>query len=232
MKQRLLVIQHTPVEGLGRLEGILRREQIDVQWIRPDAAVSPADLQGVSGVVVLGGPMGVYELDRHPRLADEKRLIEAALRSELPLLGICLGSQLLASVLGSDVRPGPQKELGWYDVMCEPDAAHDALFSQLPPRFAALHWHGDIFELPKAAVPLARSALTQRQAFRYGPNAYGLLFHLEADAAQVRAMCHAFADEVAAVSSSAELLSAQTAQHEPAVSAHAEPLFSAFLRML
>jgi GMP synthase (glutamine-hydrolysing) len=143
--------------------------------------------------------MGVYESDRHPRLVDEQELIRSALAARVPVLGICLGSQLLASALGARVYPAPAKEIGWYDVALERNAESDPLFAGAPARFKALHWHGDVFDLPEGAVPLARSAMTRHQAFSHGGVAWGLLFHLEAGVEEMKKMIAGFPDEAATV---------------------------------
>jgi GMP synthase (glutamine-hydrolysing) len=156
----------------------------------------PADLRGMAGLVVMGGPMGVYEAEVHPHLLAEQRLIESALRLELPVLGVCLGSQLLAATLGARVAPGPRKEIGWFPVTCTEAARTDPLFAAAPATFTALHWHGDAFDLPSDATSLARSELTPHQAFRWGKAAHGLLFHLEATLEQVDSMAQLFAEEL------------------------------------
>ena len=102
----------------------------------------------------------------------------------------------LAAALGARVRPGPRKELGWYPVELSQQGADDTLFKGAPRRFEPFHWHGDVFDLPTGAVSLARSELTELQAFRFGSSAYGLLFHLEATAAQIAAMTATFANEL------------------------------------
>ena len=194
----IVVIQHAVVEGLGRIEPALREAGLGVEVVPPDMALPSDGCGGAAGLIVLGGPMGVYEVDRHPRLRDEMLLVEEALTVELPVLGVCLGSQLLAAVLGAKVRPGPSQELGWHEVTLMAQAKADPLFRALPATFKALHWHGDVFALPSGAYHLARSAMTECQAFRYGPSAWGILFHLEAGLSQVRAMATTFPDEVLA----------------------------------
>ena len=141
----------------------------------------------------MGGPMGVYEQDRYPFLRDELRLIEAALKDGRPVLGVCLGSQLLAAALGAKVVKGPGKEIGWYPVSLLAGARDDRLFGSAPDSFTPLHWHGDVFDLPAGAVALATSEKTPLQAYRYGENVYGLLFHIEPDAAIVAGMVRDFA---------------------------------------
>jgi GMP synthase (glutamine-hydrolysing) len=112
-------------------------------------------------------------------LRDEMALIESALAADKPILGICLGSQLLAATLGAEVRRGEQREIGWYPVRLGEAAKDDRLTRELPPEFVAVHWHSDVFDLPQGAVALASSDKTPLQAYRYGAKAYGFLFHAE-----------------------------------------------------
>jgi GMP synthase (glutamine-hydrolysing) len=228
----VIVVQHVLAEGLGRIESLLREGSVDLQFVPPDAVMPPGGCHHASGLIVLGGPMGVYEADRHPRLRDEMRLIEEALKAQLPTLGLCLGSQLLAAVLGARVYPGPAKELGWHEVVLEEAAKRDCLFRGLPARFHALHWHGDVFDLPKGASRLARSAMTQCQAFSYGPSAWGLLFHLEAGASEMRAMAEAFPDEVRAGETTPAELVESTARHEAASARLASIVFGRWVELV
>jgi GMP synthase (glutamine-hydrolysing) len=173
----------------------------------------PGELGEAAGLVVMGGPMGVYEAERHPHLAAELALLRDAVRRGRPVLGICLGSQLLAAALGARVYASGRKEIGWLPVHLEGAAGDDALFAGMPASFDALHWHGDVFDLPPGAVPLARSALTAHQAFRHGRAAYGLLFHLEVHPEQVDSMSSAFAGELAEAGVDPAALAAGTARH-------------------
>jgi len=144
----------------------------------PDAQPS---LDGYRGMVVLGGPMNVDEVDRHPHLATEVRLIQNAIDCGMPILGVCLGAQLIAKALGASVRPNREKEIGWHDVEVGEEGRGDPLFRHFGASERIFQWHGDTFEVPSGAVHLARSALCANQAFRYGENVYGLQFHLEVD---------------------------------------------------
>ena len=169
------MIQHEPGEGPGALTPFLRGARL----VRPFAGDGvPRD---ADALVVLGGGMGVYEQDRLPHLADEIQLLRRCLEKERPVLGICLGSQLLAAAAGAEVAKAESKEIGFYRVRLTPQARDDELFSAAPPNFVAFHWHGDAFTLPSGAIPLASSTLTPLQAFRCGSRAWGVQFHLEVD---------------------------------------------------
>jgi GMP synthase-like glutamine amidotransferase len=193
-----LILQHVAVEGPGGVGAALRARGVALRTVRLFAGEPVPVHCDADALVVMGGPMGVYEQDRYPHLRDELRLIERTLRTELPVLGICLGSQLLAHALGARVYPNTSKEIGWYDVELTPGAGDDTLFAGLPRSFTPLHWHGDVFDLPTGAVPLARSRLTPQQAFRHGAAAYGVLFHLELDRPQLGSWLTAFAAELEA----------------------------------
>lgn len=176
----LLVIQHVPWEGPHRiLDGCGGLEVRIVEPLSGDPLPSHAE---ISGALVMGGPMNVDEIERYPALASEREWLAEAARIELPVLGICLGSQLLARALGAEVRSGEEPEIGFAPV--EVHDRLDLVIGPLAPRGTVLHWHGDVFDLPDGAVTLASSEQTQHQAFRYG-NAWGVLFHPEADTALI-----------------------------------------------
>jgi GMP synthase (glutamine-hydrolysing) len=227
------VIQHVACEGPGRIGPALRALGIELRVARVDGPLpAAADLDGVRGLLVMGGPMGVYEVESYPHLREELRLIEAALAREMPVLGICLGSQLLAAALGARVVFSGTREIGWMPIELKPEARADALFGARPPSFEALHWHGDVFDLPQGAVSLARSALTEHQAFRYGARTYGLLFHLEVDAAQLREMAGAFATELAGAGVDPKALLAEAAGRDAAAEKLARSVFGAWGKLI
>ena len=178
----LLAIQHVPWEGPHRILDAC--SGLDVHTVKPLAGQPLPDHDRVAGAVVMGGPMNADEAGVHPELASEREWLAEALRRELPVLGICLGAQLLARALGAEVRAGTGPELGYAPVeILDPD---DPILGKLAPSTAVLHWHGDVFDLPDGVQPLASSAQTEHQAFRLG-NAWGALFHPEADFALVEA---------------------------------------------
>ena len=191
------VIQHIHCETLGTIAEALDREGITIQSVRVFAGEQiPKEMGAAAGLIVMGGPVGVYEQDRYPFLRDEICLIEQALTEKKAILGVCLGSQLLAAVLGARVAKGKQKEIGWYPVTLSRAAMADPLWKGIESPFTAYHWHGDVFELPRGAEALASSALTPYQAFRYGKNAYGFLFHMEVTEKIIQEMVQTFADEL------------------------------------
>ena len=142
-------------------------------------AVEPDD-----ALVVLGGPIGAYEDDRYPFLSDELRLIERALKQQIPVLGICLGAQLLARALGARVYPGAGREIGIAPINLTAEGEASCL-KHLAPDHRVFHWHGDTFDLPDGVVRLASTAMTPNQAFSHGARVLGLQFHIEAEARQV-----------------------------------------------
>jgi len=179
---RVLVFQHVAAEPLGTLDPMLRNRGHRIRYYNfhrdPDAV---PDISRYNALIVLGGPQMPDEGDKHPHLNVEMRCIEQALKLGIPVLGICLGAQLLAFALGGGVRPMEQWEIGWYDLEPMPAAAADPLFCALTRPHPVFQWHGYTFDLPKDAVHLARSESCANQVFRYGQNAYGLQCHLELD---------------------------------------------------
>lgn len=174
---RIAVLQHAACEPAGSYLPVLEKyAEVDTVLLGRDE-LGPLDRY--AGVVVMGGPMGVYETDEHPWLAGEVAALRAALDAGVAVWGICLGAQLLAAAAGADVYLGPVPEVGVGPVTLTPAAATDPVFSGLPATIDALHWHQDTFELPAGASLLASSATYPHQAFRLG-DSYGIQCHLEA----------------------------------------------------
>ena len=197
---------------------MLRGRQIGFSYIETHVGKPvPGEMADKAGLIVMGGPMGVYEQAQYPFLRDEMLLIESALKLGRPVLGVCLGSQLLAAVLGAEVRKGERKELGWHAVTLSASAAQDALFAGVRPEFWPFHWHGDVFSLPNAAAGLASSRQTPCQAFRYGKSAYGILFHLEVTREQISQMLSDFAEELRQTGGNAADIAEQTPRRLPAL---------------
>ena len=137
------------------------------------------DIDALDWLIVMGGPMGVGDEGRCPWLLDEKRFLEKALRHDKVVLGICLGAQLIAHVLGAPVKANRHREIGWFPVEKTASAGQSPLSSFLPETMTVLHWHGDTFELPEGSVHLASSRACENQAFSHGSRVIGLQFHLE-----------------------------------------------------
>jgi GMP synthase-like glutamine amidotransferase len=174
---RVLAFHHVPFEGLGLLELALRTRGVSIDYVdayRPGVVIPPAI--DSDALIFLGGPMSVN--DDLPYLRREMELIREAVARRQPVLGICLGAQLIARALGAKVFSNPHKEIGWFDVRFTPDAGSDPLFGGLSQE-TVFHWHGETFDLPPGAELLASSDLCRNQAFRIKPNVYGLQFHLE-----------------------------------------------------
>jgi len=183
---RLLIFQHVPYEILGTLDPMLRTAGFRNRYInfgrQPDAQ---PDVSTVDGLIVLGGPMNCDQSDRYPHLKTEIESIRRMIESEKPVLGICLGAQLIARALGARVMPNKPKEIGWYELNPTADGRTDPLFSHFADSQMIFQWHGDKFDIPHGATHLATSPDCPNQAFRYHDNVYALQFHLEVDAPMI-----------------------------------------------
>ncbi len=181
--KRAIVIQHVPFEGPGTLGAILARRGYRIQSVDAPTASFDSDLgNGSDLLVVLGGPIGVYEEDRYPFLVPEMKVIESCLKTGTPYLGVCLGSQLLAKVLGGRVYPGEKKEIGWSPLTLTEAGIASPIRHLASEGVQVLHWHGDTFDVPEGGTLLASSEAYVHQAFRYGDSALALQFHAEVTA--------------------------------------------------
>jgi GMP synthase (glutamine-hydrolysing) len=174
-------IRHVHFEDLGAFETVLTGSGYHVQyWDAGICDLHATELANSDLLVVLGGPIGVYETDRYPFLTDEIALIEKRLNFARPALGICLGAQLFARGLGASVYPGPAKEIGWAPVTLTAAGKRSPLKSL--ENVSVLHWHGDTFDLPEGAELLASTSICRNQAFSYGKSVLAFQFHPEASA--------------------------------------------------
>ena len=180
MNKKALILQHTTEERGGLFEEVLLELGWGVEVLPLFAGADlPASLNGFGLTLVMGGPMSANQEKDHPFLKKEIPFLRKALKMEEPVLGICLGAQLMAKALGARVYPGPHKEIGWYWLDQTPAARDDPLFSLLDPYFLVFQWHGETFDLPPGADCLAGNPAYPHQAFRWGQVAYGFQFHLE-----------------------------------------------------
>jgi GMP synthase-like glutamine amidotransferase len=154
--------------------------------MRPEADSAPAETSGYDAVFVFGGAMHVDHEDRHPWLRDEKTLLDDLLERDVPMLGVCLGAQLIAEAAGAVVGRASRPEIGWHEVEVVAEGRSDPLLGPLAPRFEAFQWHSYEFPLPPGATPLARSA-TCLQAYRVGDSTWGIQFHAEVSGADAEA---------------------------------------------
>jgi GMP synthase-like glutamine amidotransferase len=178
MGSSLLVLQHIACEPPAAFEDELRSRGLEVTRVELDEGEPLPDWREFPALVVMGGPMGAYDEDEHPWLVDEKRLLREAVEADVPVWGVCLGAQLLASALGARVYRGDRPEVGLLPVHLTSAAAEDPVFRHAPSSFPTLQWHGDSFDLPDGATLLASSPAYPHQAFRVG-RSYGLQFHIE-----------------------------------------------------
>ena len=187
------VLQHVPFEGPGSIADWLAARRADVGCTRLFAGDPLPRADEIDALVAMGGPMSVNDEEALGWLRPEKQLVRDAVARGIPVLGICLGAQLIASALGARVYAGPEREIGWFPVNGVPDAAPGF---RLPPEFLAFHWHGETFDLPAGAVRLAGSAACENQAFRIGRSAVALQFHLETTPASAQALIENCRDEL------------------------------------
>ena len=178
----LAVIQNDPEVPLGAFAGYLAEAETRYTIIHPYRGEELPPLKDISAVIVLGGAMGVHDTDRHPFLVALKSFFRECVAQDIPFLGICLGGQLLADVLGAWVIPGsPSGEKGTLTVRLNAAGRADPLFVGLPEEFVTFQWHNDSFALPEGAILLGSSAACPNQAFRYGQSSWGTQFHPEVD---------------------------------------------------
>lgn len=188
MAATLLIIEHVPHERLGVFEPAFTAAGCSLLRLTTyDRTIRWPSLDDVDGIVSMGGPMSISQQAQYPFLTKEVSLLREAIKRQKPILGICLGAQLLAAALGASVTKNPRKEIGWYPLMREPGADGDPLCERFGWTETVFQWHGDRFALPKGAVRLLSSPLCREQAFRYYGNVYGLQFHLEVTEAMIRA---------------------------------------------
>ncbi len=200
MNKTVGVIRHIGVEGLGSIEEVLKQTNTPYVYIDTWKDRLPADVSGYGAFVILGGPMGVYESDKYPFIENEIDLVKKARSTGLPVIGICLGSQIIAQSLGGRVYKGGKKEVGWYNITFSDEIRNDPVFSPLSDKqnksLRVFQWHGDTFDLPDGASLLASSALYKNQAFRIDKNIYGLQFHIEVKESDINAWIKEYKSEV------------------------------------
>jgi GMP synthase (glutamine-hydrolysing) len=227
---RIRVFQHVPFEGPANIGewALTHGHSLDVTKLYEDAEPPGPDEYDL--LVVMGGPMNIYEYDKHPWLGGEKRAIARAVEAGRAVLGVCLGAQLIADVLGGLVTANEHKEIGWFETGLTREARAADVFKHFPDRFMAYHWHGDTFQIPPGAVHAARTGPCANQAFIYGRKIVGLQFHIETSFDSMNALIENCADEIkpAPFVQDAETMQRQAAEHLPGM----RPLLDGLLAAL
>lgn len=182
---RAVCLQHVPFEGPGAFRASLDKHGVSLEHYLVPRNGLPKDAGDL--LIVMGGPMSVNDSDTW--ITEETAFIRSALLAGKPVIGVCLGSQLMAKALGVQVRPGRALEIGMTPVCLTGAGRQDPVFGTAPDTFSVFEWHGEIFDLPKGCVALVESEMAPLQAFRYGDHAYGLLFHLEMEEGGIDSLC-------------------------------------------
>ncbi|HWM30340.1 MAG TPA: glutamine amidotransferase [Methyloceanibacter sp.] len=224
--QNAVAIRHVSFEDAGILGDVLAERGIGLRYLEAGiddlAPAKDADL-----LLVLGGPIGIYEIERYPFLKNELATIEAAVKQGTPVAGICLGCQALAAVLAARVYPGKQKELGWDQLTLTEEGKASPL--GVLEGVHILNWHGDTFDLPAGATRLASTDITPNQAFAYGPNVLALQFHVELPARDLERWLIGHTGELASSKVDLGAMRAETARLAPAANVAGKRLFNAWL---
>jgi len=207
--------QHVPFEGLGSIEPWLKKSGFEITSTRFYESAKLPDLKTIDLLVVMGGPMSVNDEDRFPWLIAEKQFIWDAIAKSKPVLGICLGAQLIANALGAGVYPNKVKEIGWFPI--QGIESNDQPIFEFPESINVFHWHGETFDLPLDAIRLAKSDVCENQAFQFGKSVMALQFHLETTPASAQALVTNCQDElipVPFIQTEEKILSANPAHYK------------------
>jgi len=188
---KLHYLQHVPFEGLGYIEEWAAFREMQATCTRLYAGDSLPPIESFDWLVIMGGPMGIYDHQEHPWLVDEKTFLRNSIEAGKTVVGICLGAQLIADVLGAKVYPGAHKEIGWFSVRRNREAPE-----WIPDEFTAFHWHGDTFDLPRGTIPLGSSDACANQGFIYQDRVIALQFHLESTHQSIEALIENCPDEL------------------------------------
>jgi GMP synthase-like glutamine amidotransferase len=198
--RRVLVIQNVAIEGPGVIGPAMAAAgwELDTRMMADRRVALPSSLRGYQVLIILGGPMNVYELEAYPYLRQVDELVAQGLERELPMLGLCLGAQILAKNLGATVVRNRVPEIGWYPVQLTPQGRKSPLFAGLPERFPVFQWHEDRFHIPEGALHLATTDACAEQAFSHGGRVFGLQFHPEVTTPMVISWLAAYREDLAA----------------------------------
>jgi len=230
----ILIVKHIDIEGPGTLGDFLRSQGEPFKIIELGAGEPiPEKLSIFKAVVVLGGPMNVDEESAYPFLKPENEFIQKILKAEIPFLGICLGSQLLAKAAGAKVVKSPVKEIGWYQIQLTDEGKKDPLFSGFRQEDPIYHWHGDMFQIPTNGKLLAQAPGCPHQALKVGKNAYGLQFHVEVTDKSIKEWCDEYcANDLPGRPEHAKAMKDDYWKYKQTFDAQAQRLYQNFLRIV
>jgi len=229
MKQRAICLQHVPFEGPGVFKSALEERGFDFVSRLVPRSGPPKDVP--DALVIMGGPMSVNDTDAW--LEAEKEYIRTCVKAGIPVLGVCLGSQLLADAHGGTVAPSATPEIGLHPIQLTKAAKDDPCFGELPKTFDVFQWHGEsITKAPPKSVVLASSATETVQAFRIKDNAYGLLFHCEIDAQTVADLCQACSSDLRGAKTTANKVERAYGKARPDLHTYAHAIIDGFVSQL
>lgn len=229
----VLFLQHGEADKPGLFGEVLKDRGHTLQIVRADLGQPiPASLNGHAGLAIGGGAQGVYELDKYPYLAAEIDLIRQVADDDRPVLGLCLGGQLMATALGGVVHKADHHEVGFFPVHLDEIAEFDPLFCGLPKTLVTAHWHGDVFEMPPGGMHLASSDITPNQLFRYGHALYGLQFHLEMTPEILELMVSESRDELTRIGCDPDAICSDARRWLPELRETAQEIFTRWSELL
>lgn len=227
----ILIIKHIEIEGPGTLGEFFKATDYKSKIAELYNGEALPSLAECEAIISLGGPMNVYEEDKYPFLKDEDNFLKKAIKEEIPILGICLGAQLLAKACGAKVTKAAQKEIGWCGVELTQTGKSDRLFAGLPHKLSIFQWHEDTFALPESAAHLAQSKVCPNQAFRFGKNAYALQFHVEVTPDMIGSWVKAYAPKESWVIDTQKML-IEAGKKKAAFERQANLIYLNFIRMI
>jgi len=232
--KNILVFQNEECEHLGVFSKILNENNISYQYIKLYEEEEIPNLNDYSAIIILGGPMNVYEERKYPFLKKENSSIKEALKINKPMLGICLGAQIIARAAGAKVYPAKRKEIGWFTLNLTTGGIENDVFRGLERQFTVFQWHGDTFDIPSGSIKLAKSNLFPNQAFSIGKTIYALQFHLEVTKKMILEWVNRYEDELVTLKEEVdpdEMLKSSEHHIQP-LNNHAFLLFSNFLHLI
>ncbi len=230
---KFLFIKHIDIEGPGTMGSYLEENNFKYDTVELyNNDTLPDNPSQYNAIVVLGGPMNVYEEEKYPFLKAEDELIKKTLNENIPMLGLCLGGQLISKACGAKVKKTETKEIGWFKTCLTESGQNDPLFTGLLAEIEVFQWHGDTFDVPENSIHLASSELCRNQAFRYNENVYALQFHLEVTREMISDWLTAYSGEVASTEGvSSKTILEYAEQYSDAYNKQANIFYSNFLNI-